>query len=177
MGLPVLVKKIAAFETEARRILASHEASATRTITLEDSYARLEKLSLAQDELFRESLRAVEHGLFRAAHVLGWAGFVDYLHNFLAADGLKSMRRVRPNWQLASVEDLREYTDFQVIEAGKAAGFFSKTPMKALHGLLNKRNECAHPSDHLPDFNETLGYLAELFQRIAFLQKKAVTGT
>jgi hypothetical protein len=45
--------------------------------------------------------------------------------------------------------------------------------MKALHGLLNRRNECAHPSDYFPNFNETLGYLAELFQRVAFLQNKA----
>jgi hypothetical protein len=45
--------------------------------------------------------------------------------------------------------------------------------MKALHGLLSRRNECAHASDYFPDLNETLGYVVELFQRIAYLQKRA----
>lgn len=42
--------------------------------------------------------------------------------------------------------------------------------MKALHGLLNRRNECAHPSEYFPDLNETLGYIGELFKRIKQLQ-------
>jgi hypothetical protein len=68
---------------------------------------------------------------------------------------------------------LRDWADYAVIDAGATAGFYGKTVMKALHGLLNRRNECAHPSDYFPNFNETLGYLAELFQRVAFLQNKA----
>jgi hypothetical protein len=43
--------------------------------------------------------------------------------------------------------------------------------MKALHGLLNRRNECAHPSEYFPDLNQTLGYVSELFSRIEWLQK------
>jgi hypothetical protein len=53
-----------------------------------------------------------------------------------------------------------------VIEAGKEAGAYNRTTMKALHGLLNRRNECAHPSEYFPDLNETLGYVGELFKRI-----------
>jgi hypothetical protein len=67
-------------------------------------------------------------------------------------------------------EDLREWGEFAVIEAGKEAGAYSKTTMKALHGLLNRRNECAHPSEYFPDLNETLGYIGELFKRIKQLQ-------
>jgi hypothetical protein len=48
----------------------------------------------------------------------------------------------------------------------------TKTQKKALHGLLNKRNECAHPSDFYPELNETLGYISELFQRIMQMQPK-----
>jgi hypothetical protein len=173
--LPVLVAKVVALNAEAQRILATHEAAPARTVTLEDSYTRLGTLSIAQDELFRESLRAVEVELFRAAHVLSWAGFVDFLHNHLAADGLKAINTERPSWSVTTAEDLREYADYQVIEAGKAAGFYPKSVMKALHGLLNRRNESAHPSEYFPDFNETLGYVSELFQRIAYLQSKAAT--
>jgi hypothetical protein len=173
--IPELVAKVVVLNAEAQRILATHEAAPARTVTLEDSYRRLGTLSIGQDELFRESLRAVEVGLFRAAHVLAWAGFVDFLHNHLAVDGLKAMSAERVAWNLSTADDLREHADFQVIEAGKAAGFYPKSVMKALHGLLNKRNESAHPSEYFPDFNETLGYVSELFQRIAYLQKKTAT--
>ena len=175
MELSELLGKVVLLEAEARRVLATHEAAPSRTVTLEDSYKRLGTLSIAQDELFRESLRAVETELFRAAHVLAWAGFVDFLHTHLATDGLTALNVVRPKWNVAIAEDLREHADHQVIEAGKEAGFYPKSVMKALHGLLNKRNESAHPSEYFPDFNETLGYMSELFQRIAYLQSKAAT--
>lgn len=173
MELQDLLAKVVALESEARHLLASHESATARTITLEDSYDRLDKLSVPQDELFREALGAVEHGLYRAAHVLAWAGFLDFLHEYFTADGFASISRVRPKWKPVAAEDLREQTDHAVIEAGRDAGFYNKTLMKALHGLLNRRNECAHPSEYFPNLNETLGYLAELFQRIAYLQKKA----
>jgi hypothetical protein len=114
----------------------------------------------------------VELELFRAAHVLAWSGFVDFLHQHLAADGLKAIAAERPKWSVATADDLREHADHQVIAAGKEAGFYPKSVMKALHGLLNKRNESAHPSEYFPDFNETLGYVSELFQRISYLQAK-----
>jgi hypothetical protein len=173
LEIPDLLGKVVALEAEAQRLLATHEAAPARTVVLEDSYSRLDKLSLAQDELFRESLRAVEANLYRAAHVLAWAGFVDLLHHHLGSDGYKAVRTARPKWTVKTADDLREHADHQIIEAGKEAGYYNKTVMKALHGLLNKRNECAHPSGYFPDFNQTLGYLSEVFQRIEFLRKKA----
>jgi hypothetical protein len=167
-----LLRRVVSLDSEAQRVLATHEAAPARTVTLEDSYNRLGKLSIAQDELFRETLRAVEVDLYRAAHVLAWAGFMDFLQKHLCADGLAALSAVRPKWKVTASEDLREHADYQVIEAGKEAGFYPKSVMKALHGLLNKRNESAHPSDYFPDFNETLGYVSELFQRIAYLQSK-----
>lgn len=35
--------------------------------------------------------------------------------------------------------------------------------MKSLHGLLHRRNQCAHPSDYYPDQNQALGYVGEVF--------------
>jgi len=165
-----LLAKIVLLEAEAQAILASHEAASARVITLEQSYAQLSGLSLAQDELFREALRAVESNLFRAAHVLGWAGFVDYFHNFLIPAHSAELAGVQPKWSVGAPEDLREQADFQVIEAAKSGGVYGKTVMKALHGLLNKRNECAHPSTYFPDLNQTLGYISELFARIGKLK-------
>ncbi len=161
-----LLDRIGKLDQDAKAILSKHEAASVRVITLEKSYEDLGALSLNQDELFRESLRAVEAGLYRAAHVLAWAGFIDYLHHWLIPEHLATLRVARERWKLNAPEDLRELGEYAVIEAGKAAGVYTNGKMKALHGLLNKRNECAHPSGYFPDLNESLGYIAELFKRI-----------
>jgi hypothetical protein len=165
-----VLARIADLEADAKTILATHEAAAVRVITLEASYEKLTGLSLAQDEMFRESLRAVENALYRAAHVLAWAGFIDFLHNVLVDKHLTPLQSVRPAWSITVAEDLREYSDFQVIEAGKAAGAYKITMMRTLHGFLGRRNECAHPSDYFPDLNSTLGYVSDLVERVRRLK-------
>ena len=160
-----LLGQLRALEADAKAVLATHEAAGARIITLEQSYERLTGLSLDQDELFREAFRAVEASLFRAAHVLAWAGFIDYLHHYLLPAHRVALATVQPKWQVGTAEDLREQADFQVIEAAKTGRVYGKTVMKALHGLLNKRNECAHPSPYFPDLNQTLGYISELLSR------------
>lgn len=169
-AVQVVLGRLGELSEEANTILGTHEGAPARILTLEKSYANLGALSLDQDELFRESLRAVEAGLFRAAHVLAWAGFVDFLHDLLIPAYLTALQGERESWKLTAREDLREHSEFQVIEAAKVVGAFDKTMMKALHGLLNKRNECAHPTGFYPDLNESLGYVGELFKRIKKLQ-------
>jgi hypothetical protein len=171
----LLLAKVKAFEQEAHAMLATHEASGSRVIVLEESYEKLTKLSLKQDELFRQALRCVEHSLFRAAHVLAWAGFMDFLEEKLAFDGLVKLRAAYPAWVATNVEELREsVVEYQLIEAARKLGLCTKTQMKALHGMLNKRNECAHPSDFYPDVNDTLGYISELLSRVVILQPKTL---
>jgi hypothetical protein len=55
-----------------------------------------------------------------------------------------------------------------------AFGLCEKSERKALLGVLNKRNECAHPSDFYPGLNESLGYFSELLKRIETLRKKTL---
>jgi hypothetical protein len=173
--LKLLLAKTKAFEKEAHAILATHEASTSRVIVLSESYEKLTKLSLKQDELFRQALRCVEHALYRAAHVLAWAGFMDFLEEKLASDGLVKLRAAYTAWNVSSIEELREaVVEFQLIEAAKKLGLCTKTEMKALHGMLNKRNECAHPSDFYPDMNGSLGYISELLLRVKTLQGKTL---
>jgi hypothetical protein len=169
-SLDAVLVRVAAFEAEAQTVLGAYEEAPARVVTLQASYQRLSGLSLDQDELFREALRAVESGLFRAAHVLAWAGFVDLFHNKLVDQHLVALQTARAKWTVNTADDLRDYSDFQVIEAGLDAGVYKRTTMKALHGLLNRRNECAHPSDYFPDLNQTLGYVSELFARIEKLK-------
>jgi hypothetical protein len=173
--LKLLLAKVIAFEQDAHAILATHEAAGSRVIVLEESYDKLTKLSLRQDELFRQALRCVEHKLYRAAHVLAWAGFMDLLEEKIASDGLVRLRLARAGWKSKNMEEIREtYAEYQIIEVARDVDLCTKTQMKALHGMLNKRNECAHPSDFYPDVNDTLGYVSELLSRVAILQTKTL---
>lgn len=160
------------FKLEADRILGQHETSVSRVIELDATYRRLQRLSLNQDELFRESLRSVELGLYRSAHVLAWAGFMDLIEERLSLRRFGKLRKQRPNWVLRSVDDLREnYPEFQILEAARDVGLFSKGQAKTMLGLLSKRNECAHPTNYFPGMNESLGFISELLGRIQSIQK------
>ena len=161
------LKQVQDFKQEAHLILGTHETSKSRVILLEDTYNQLGKLSLKQDELFRQALRCVENSLFRASHVMAWAGFIDYLTEKLSSNQFAKLKVVRPNWKYTTIDELREkYTEFDIIEACKDAGLCTRGEKRILQGLLSKRNECAHPSGYYPKLNETLGYISELFQRI-----------
>jgi len=159
------------FAAEAHALLSKHEASASRVVVLSDTYDHLAKFSLAQDELFREALHCAEHGLYRPAHVMAWAGFMDFIHHKVFEDGGTKLSQNYPKWQAATPEELREeVTDYQVVEACRKVGLCSKTEMKAVHALLNKRNECAHPSTFFPGINETLGFISEVLQRLGTMR-------
>ena len=106
---------------------------------------------------------------------MAWAALMDFLEEKLAEDGLAALRALRPNWKASDLTELREYnSEYQIIDAAKELKFCTKNQAKALHGLLNKRNECAHPSDYYPELNEALGYLSELFKRISALNIRSV---
>jgi hypothetical protein len=171
--LQELLSRVQVFENEAHSILAYHEAAVSRVITLEDTYKKLTGLSLHQDELFSEALKCVGNQLFKAAHVMAWAGFMDYLEEKMMSKYMEDIKAARPKWSIDSIEDLREQaTEHQLIEVCRKIKFFSKNEEKAFLGLLNKRNECAHPSDYDPSLNETLGFISELLSRINKLQLK-----
>lgn len=161
------------FRREAHDIFSVVESAPSRKLTLDESYATLQSLSLKQDDLFRQSLRCVEHDLFRAAHVMAWAAFVDCLHGLAASDSFFLLGQVRPVWKVSTIDDLAEkQTEHAFIQALYEMKVVNKAGMKALHGMLSKRNECAHPTGYFPGLNETLGYISELFQRLIGIERK-----
>jgi hypothetical protein len=171
--LKTALAKARGFERQAHAILSYVESASSRVITIEESYRKLTGLTLKQDELFRQSLRCTEQGLFRAAHVMAWAGFMDFIEEKLSKRRMSKLKKARPNWNYPSMEELREYvSEYQIIEACKDVGLCRKNEVKALHGLLNKRNECAHPSEFYPLLNETLGFISELIQRVETLKAR-----
>lgn len=169
------VQRTRAFERHAHKILGVHESSPSRVVLLDNTYKKLTALSVVQDDLFRQALRCVESELFRAAHVMGWAAFMDFLEDKICEDGLIKLKAIRPKWTAKSKDELREaVNEYQLVDAARDLDLCTKTQGKALHGLLNKRNECAHPSHVFPGLNETLGYLSELLTRVEQIKPKHV---
>jgi hypothetical protein len=171
-----LIASAREFERQAHALLAVHEsASRSRVVILDETYRSLGALNLRQDDLMKQALRCTEAGLYRAAHVMAWAAFMDFLEEKFQSDGLVKLRAARTAWRGKNIEEMREYVnEYQLVEASQDLGLSTKNEVKALHGLLNKRNECAHPSHYYPQLNETLGYISELLQRITILQPKTL---
>lgn len=168
-----LIARTKRFSLEAHKILGKQEDSKSRIISLGSSYKALQQLSIKQDDLFRQAFKCLERECFRAAHVMSWAGFMDFLEEKIFEDNGAKIKSLRPKWKSASIEELREdVPEFQIIDSLKDLGLCTKTEVKALQGLLNKRNECAHPSDYYPGLNDSLGYISELMARIETIGKK-----
>ncbi|MBB2940658.1 hypothetical protein FB565_000362 [Actinoplanes lutulentus] len=140
-------------------------------MTVTESYKKLTQLNLKQDKLLREALQCAEHGLYRSAHVTAFAAFMDYIHEWIVTDAtrLGLIQKSYPTWNVNQAADLREQKDHTLFEVLKRQGLITNATMKALHGLLAKRNECAHPADYEPGINDTLGYLDEMIKRISAL--------
>lgn len=173
MSVADWVGRLAQFEEEAHLIFGRLESSKSRSVTLDKSYNELAGLSVKQDDIFRQALRCVENELFRAAHVMAWAALVDCFHSLVASDGFAQLNDSRPNWNIKSIEQLAEqFTEHALIEAMEAMGVFGKSEKKAFLGMLSKRNECAHPGAYFPGYNETLGYISEVFSRLKRLAIK-----
>ncbi|MFC1538475.1 hypothetical protein ACFL6H_03550 [Candidatus Latescibacterota bacterium] len=168
-------KKVVCFNKDAHSILSKHESSLSRLVTIEDTHKKLTNLSLQQNNLFEEALNSIKASNHRAAHVMAWAAYIDYLEEKLASDGLKKIFAKRPKWsKFITIDIIREnIPEYQLIEVAYDVGLLPKTQKKIIHGLLSKRNECAHPSGYKPGLNESLGYISELLQRIEYIQKKS----
>lgn len=160
-------------QAELSKLLAKRERSTHRVMTLTESYDKLIKLNLKQDKLFREALQCAEHGLYRSAHVTSFAALMDFVHEWIAGDAtrLSVIQTNYPKWNIKHAEDFRDQKDFTLFDVLKAQGLISNATMKALQGLLAKRNECAHPGNYEPSINDTLGYLDEMMKRIEALPK------
>lgn len=165
--------RIDRFKRQAKNILSKHEASTSRVITIENSYESLEELDVKQNDLIKQALRCIEHKLFKASHVLAWAGMADYLEVWLISDPKSNLELRYPKWNISSIVTLRESTnEFQVITALRKCEIIAKDEEHALQGLLKRRNMCAHPTDYLPDLNMTLGFIAEIIHWFSVFEKK-----
>jgi len=208
-----IILKARKFQEEAQKLLSKHEASPFQVNKIERTLGLLQGLTIKQKSLFFESLnclKIVDFKLFRACHVLAWAGMIDYLLDWIDQYGfnlvsvsmgnlasknmtkslqrnqrmssqekqrriLEARQKAENEWAFASREDLVDKkADYAIIEVMRDCRFYAKPEMKSLHGLLSKRNECAHPTNYEPEFSETIGYVSELLNRIMKFEKKRV---
>lgn len=170
-----VTRQIEHFESSAHEALSHYEtASRSRVVTLDATRRKVQGLSVQQHELLLEALECVERGMYRAAHVSAWQSFIDFLGEKLSSDGFIKVGSLRTKWPaFASLEEFREYAnEFDQIVLARELKLLTKAEAKILHGMLSKRNECAHPGSYRPDLNETLGYVSELINRIGVLLPK-----
>ncbi len=174
MTIEDLYDSVYQFRKRIDKILSKHESSSSRIISLKDSFNRVNRLTLRQEDLFNESIRCIERELYRSAHVSAWAAFIDFVADKLGEDGYIKINSIK-NWKLNNADDLRDkVADYLILGCLEEIGLINKPELRSLRGLLAKRNECGHPSNYKPGLNETLGYTTELLSRIDLLQQKKI---
>ena len=171
-------RKLDAFGAEAHVLLGTREGTRSSKVnSLELSRRKLTSLSIKQRQLLADAVTCIDCGVYGAAHVIAWAGYVDLLEEKLASDAFVKLHVVRVNWAVyVTLDDLREnISEYQIIEASRVLGLLQKSEMKSIHGLLAKRNECAHPSGQfLPGLNEAVGYVSEVIKRAEALSSRTL---
>lgn len=125
-----------------------------------------------------EALECVHHGLHRPAHVSVWNGFVVAALSVLSADGFAAVRRVRPSWHGATVEDLSVHTSGSLLlDMIGALDVFDVAEIDDLGLLLQRRDDCARPTFYDPDEHDTETYLAEVVAAAILLIDRAHRGS
>lgn len=158
-----LFEGILRFNEAIDSILAKYELSPQRAIVIEQTFRKLNALNSKQENLIRESLKCIEVKLFRASIVLAWSALIDFLEDLLLKNVYTSMTK-------DALQD--KFGDSNIIDQFKSNGLFTTTQERAFRALLYKRNECAHPSSYIPDINQTLGYVAEVIERLRTLMSQ-----
>lgn len=133
-------------------------------------------IDLAKSELMSQAYKCVEHELFLPAHVMAWAAFMEFLFEKLEADKLFALRRVRKGWKGDTILEMAERIQERLfVETLEELGFCTKNQQERFVSLLDRRNDCAHPtSRHRPDLKETEGYISELINRAKPLAERSL---
>ncbi len=162
------IKKLNSFQIENNTTYNEGSSDNTRITTIEKAIKNIESLSILQEELFIQSIHCIKYDLFRVAHVSAWTAFIDFLENSINDKKLEHVFELHDKWRKYKSKDvlIENISEHQFITCLCELRMIKKSEMKSLHGLLAKRNECAHPTTYNPDYNETLGYIAELINRL-----------
>jgi hypothetical protein len=174
MNFKEVVSSVRRFEKEAAKLLANFDgAVAARAFNAHEALVEVNGLSIEQSDSLKQAVRCVEHNLYRAAFVMAWTAVADLLL-VLAIKNEPEIKTARPKWKFEDKASLSDaFGDHAIVEALKEAKVISKGQMKSLHGLLHRRNQCAHPSDYFPSADEALGYIREAISFCRALHAKS----
>jgi hypothetical protein len=166
-----VIDEVGALERDHNAVLANVQRSKARAATVEATLSAISTLSPRQSDLLTEAALAVKYQLYRSATVASFAAVVDALHQRIDRKGHVAIIAAARKWKLATVDDLQEYANHQVAEAARDAATISKAQMKSVHGLLHRRNQCAHPTGYSPTLDEALGFISEALALIEAFDK------
>lgn len=166
-------RRVLAFEAEAAELLSTSDgAIQSRVYNASDALKRISELTFEQADALKQSIRCVEHNLYQAAFVMAWTAVADLILD-ISVSRLSEVKAVRTKWKFSDKVSLSEECgDFAIVEALKDSKIISKSEMKTLHGLLHRRNQCAHRSDIFPTANEALGFIDEVVVAVHFIFTK-----
>lgn len=149
----------------AHTVLASHEASASRVIFVEQLLKHLSGLPVDVQDYFKEAVRCLEVGATRAAVVLSWAGLFHTVAERLVMDYGPAFRSAYPKWPTQDLVELKDQVpESQILDAAKVVGLLKRQRHRILQGHLATRNQCAHPTLYSPSINVAIGYVEELIR-------------
>lgn len=165
--LEVLSRRAASAGRRARSVLAQHETSTDRVMTLDATLTLVGSLPDDVRAYFLESVKCLENNLCRPAVVAIWSGFMFLFTQALdeaidKQNGLDDSRRDRrgKGWR----------PDSETLRVAVQRRFIGPQEQKELEWYLTVRNRCAHfdggPSVTL---NQALGIAEALLKRIVSL--------
>lgn len=145
-----------------------------------DLRSHLTKITDPDTKAFlEEAIGCCEHGFWRAAVVVSWAGAVSALYDHVLqhklADFNKEAIRRDPNWKIAKTKDhlarMKE-SDFLVVLQGISV--LDKNVRQELAHCLELRNACGHPSSLQIGEHRTAAHLEMLILNVfvKFVPKK-----
>lgn len=111
--------------------------------------------SPAVKKFLEEAASCFEHGYYRAAIVLSWAGAVSVLHerviaHHLSAFNAEAARRTATSkqpWRPAvTADDLGEMKEHEFLQVIAAINIIGKNVKQLLENALKLRNSCGHPT-------------------------------
>ncbi|MRJ77557.1 hypothetical protein GEV29_13510 [Aeromicrobium sp. SMF47] len=135
------------------------QPSGTIKLTARERLTAMRRLTAAHSE----ALECLSHELHRPAHVSVWNAFAATALTILAADEFGAVRAVRPSWKGTTVEDLSMHTSGELLlEMLSQLGLVDLAEVDDLGILLQRRDDCAHPTFYTPTSEETVVYVAEV---------------
>ncbi len=116
----------------------------------------------AENDYLGEAVKCVQHGLFRAAAILGWCAAIDRIHRRIDVIGLDQFsstsskiagqpsgrfRKFNKSFKVQSVSELRLVFDSDVLWVLEGMGLIDVNQHTRLRSCFDLRNQCAHPGD------------------------------